>query len=96
MSVLFIAFALIVRFGAFQVTVSPDHIVHAEYQDIFRVTTVLTLTALGMGKITSYIVQYSKGKESARKIFGILYGETSDIVINNLTLVSVLMKILNS
>lgn len=96
-SISLITFAIIVRFGAFQVTVSPDHIVHAEYQDIFRVSATLLLTALGMGKVTSFIVRYSKGKESAMRIFGILRREsqTKDCVTSSITLVSIMIENFN-
>ena len=92
-SLTLITFALIVRFGAFQVTVPPDHTVHAEYQDIFRVSATLLLTAIGLGKVTSYIVRYSKGKESAIRIFGILQREslTKDCANSSIKLVSIMI-----
>lgn len=71
-SIIYISFAITLRYGAFQVTVPTDHIVYAEYQNIFRVTTTLVLTAIGIGRIIAYIVRYSQAKASAMKVFSIL------------------------
>ena len=65
-------YAIVFRFGAFQVTQDPGHIAHAEFEDIFRVFTALVFGALSIGQAGAFAPNYAKAKISANRIFALL------------------------
>ena len=71
-SILFFMYAVVFRFGAYQVTRSPDHIAFAAYEDIFRVFTALVFGALTLGQAGAFAPNYAKAKVSANRIFSLL------------------------
>lgn len=60
------------RFGAFQVTLSEDHILYASFADIFRIFAALIFASVNIGLSTSLAPDYAKAKKSARRIFSLL------------------------
>jgi hypothetical protein len=40
-----------------------------QFQNVFRVFSVITFAALTIGRTASIVPNYSKGKESAKRIF---------------------------
>ena len=71
-SIVFFLYAIVFRFGAFQVTRDPDHIAYLEFQDIFRVFIALVFGALTVGQAGAFAPNYAKAKISANRIFALL------------------------
>ena len=60
-------------FGAFLVTLDEDHILHVEFQDVFRVLFALVFGALAIGQASAFAPNYTKAKLSTHHIFSLLY-----------------------
>ena len=71
-SILFFMYAMVFRFGAYQVTRGRDHIAFAAYEDVFRVFTALVFGALTLGQAGAFAPNYAKAKVSANRIFALL------------------------
>ena len=64
--------AVVFRFGAFQVTLDPDHFAFVEFYDVFRVFTALVFGAFFVGQAGAFAPNYAKAKTSANRIFALL------------------------
>ena len=71
-SIIFFLYAIVFRFGAFQVTREPGHVAHLEFQDLFRVFLALVFGALTVGQAGAFAPNYAKAKVSANRIFALL------------------------
>ena len=60
------------RFGAFLVTLDEGHILHVEFQDVFRVLFALVFGALAVGQASAFAPNYTKAKLSTYRIFSLL------------------------
>ena len=65
-------YAVIYRFGAFQVTRDSDDIAHASFEDVFRVIIALIFGAFSVGQASAFAPNYAKAKLSANRIFALL------------------------
>ena len=65
-------FAIVFRFGAFQVTLDPGHFAFLEFQNVFRVFTALVFGAVTVGQAGAYAPDYPAAKISANRIFALL------------------------
>lgn len=60
------------RFGAFQVTLDPDSILHTEFQNVYRVFAALVFGALAIGAAGSFAPDYTKAKLAAQRVFALI------------------------
>ena len=65
-------YAVIYRFGAFQVTRDTDNIAYESFEDVFRVIIALIFGAFSIGQASAYAPNYAKAKLSANRIFSLL------------------------
>ena len=65
-------FAIVFRFGAYQVTLDPGNIAFLEFQNVFRVFTALVFGAVTVGQAGAYAPDYPAAKLSANRIFALL------------------------
>ena len=71
-SIQFFMHAVVFRFGAFQVTQSPDHFAFIEFYDVFRVFIAVVFGAFTIGQAGAFAPNYAKAKVSANRIFALL------------------------
>ena len=65
-------YALVFRFGAFQVTRDRGDIASASFEDVFRVFTAMIFGAIGVGQAGAFAPDYAKARLSANRIFALL------------------------
>ena len=71
-SIIYLMYAVVFRFGAFQVTRDAGNIAHVSFQDVFRVFIALIFGAVGVGQAGAFAPDYTKARLSANRIFAIL------------------------
>ncbi len=71
-AIIFFAYIITFRFGAFIVTLDDNHILYVEFQDIYRVFAAIIFGALAIGAAGSFAPDYAKAKLAARKVFAVL------------------------
>ena len=71
-STVFLMYAIVFRFGAFQVTLPEDHVVYQPFQNIFVAFIALVFGAVGAGQAGAFAPNYAKAKLSANRIFALL------------------------
>ena len=69
---IFFGYALAFRFGAFLVTLDSDHVLHAEFQDLFRVLFAIVFGAFAVGQASTFAPDYSKARVAANRVFALL------------------------
>ena len=70
--VVYLMYAVVFRFGAFQVSQDPGNIAHAEFEAVFVAFTALVFGAVGAGQAGAFAPNYAKAKLSADRIFFLL------------------------
>ena len=70
--VIYLMYAVVFRFGAFQVTREPGTIAHANFEDVFVAFIALVFGAIGAGQAGAFAPNYAKAKLSADRIFFLL------------------------
>ena len=65
-------FAIVFRFGAFLVNLPPEHSLHVEYENVFRVFIAVIFGAFSIGQASAFAPNYAKAKLSANRIFALL------------------------
>ena len=70
--VIYLMYAVVFRFGAFQVTLDPSNVAHVEFEAIFVAFTSLIFGAVGAGQAGAFAPNYAKAKLSANRIFFLL------------------------
>lgn len=70
-AITFIMFAIVFRFGAFQI-VSDNPIIHEEFQDVFRTFSALIFGAVSLAHASSFAPNYTRARVSANRIFSLL------------------------
>ncbi|MCG8623978.1 MAG: hypothetical protein MJE68_18560 [Proteobacteria bacterium] len=70
--VIYLMYAVVFRFGAFQVTRDPGNIAHANFEDVFVAFIALVFGAIGAGQAGAFAPNYAKAKLSADRIFFLL------------------------
>ena len=68
----YFGYVIAFRFGAFLVTLDEGHILHVEFQDVFRVLFALVFGALAVGQASAFAPIYTKAKLSTYRIFSLL------------------------
>ncbi len=71
-AIVYFMYAVVFRFGAFLVIQNPGSVLHADYQDIFRVFIAIIFGAVAVGQASAFAPNYGKAKLSANRIFAIL------------------------
>ena len=71
-AIIFFAYIITFRFGAFLVTLDEDHVLYAEYQDIYRVFAAVIFGALAIGAAGSFAPDFVKAKLAAKRVFVLL------------------------
>lgn len=71
-AVIFIMYAVVFRFGGFQVTVSDSNVASAPFSNIFVVFFALVFGAAGAGQAGAFAPNYAKAKLSSSRIFHLL------------------------
>ncbi len=71
-STIYLLYAVIFRFGAYQVIQDYDHIAYTDFDDIFIVFTALVFGAISAGETGAFAPNYAKAKLSANRIFFLL------------------------
>ena len=69
---IYFGYVIAFRFGAFLVTLDEGHILHVEFQDVFRVLFALVFGALAVGQASAFAPNYTKAKLSTYRIFSLL------------------------
>ena len=65
-------YAVVFRFGAFQVTQEPGSIAHVSFESVFVAFMALVFGAVGAGQAGAFAPNYAKAKLSANRIFFLL------------------------
>ena len=65
-------YAVVFRFGAYQILLPEDHIAHARFDQIIVVFFALVFGAAGAGQAGAFAPNYAKAKLSASRIFHLL------------------------
>ena len=71
-AILFIGYVSMFKFGAFLVSLPPDHIFHSPFNDIFVVFLALVFGAMTAGQAGAFAPNYAKARLSANWIFALL------------------------
>ena len=64
-SIIFFAYIITFRFGAFLVTVDSDSILFTEFENVYRVFAAIIFGALAIGAATAFAPDYSQAKLAA-------------------------------
>lgn len=75
-SMIFFAYIIAFRFGAFQVTLDPDHVLYTDFQNVYRVFGAIIFGALAIGATTAFAPNYSQAKQAAGRVFAIIDRES--------------------
>ena len=70
--VIYLMYAVVFRFGAFQVTREPGSVAHADFETVFVAFIALVFGAIGAGQAGAFAPNYAKAKLSADRIFFLL------------------------
>ncbi len=65
-------YAVVFRFGAFQIVLPETSIANADFNEIVVVFIALVFGAAGSGQASSYVPNYAKAKLAAARIFHLL------------------------
>lgn len=71
-AVIFLMYALVFRFGAYQILLPESHVASATFDEIIVVFFALVFGAAGAGQAGAFAPNYSKAKLSASRIFHLL------------------------
>ena len=71
-SVIYLMYAVVFRFGAYQVTLDPSNIAWVDFRAIFVAFMSLIFGAVGAGQAGAFAPNYTKAKLSANRIFFLL------------------------
>ena len=71
-ALIYFMYAVVFRFGAFLVIQDPDSVIHASFNNVFRVFMAVVFGAFSVGQASAFAPNYSKAKLSANRIFAIL------------------------
>ena len=71
-AVIYVGYMIAFRFGAFLVSLPPDHLLHESFSDVFIVLFALIFGAFAVGQASAFAPDYSKAKLSANRIFAML------------------------
>ena len=69
---IYFGYVIAFRFGAFLVPLDEGHILHVEFQDVFRVLFALVFGALAVEQASTFAPNYTKAKLSTYRIFSLL------------------------
>ena len=70
--IIYLMYAVVYRFGAFQVTRDPSNIAHVEFKAIFVALTSFIFGAVSAGQAGAFAPNYARAKLSANRIFFLL------------------------
>ena len=70
--VIFLMYAVVFRFGAFQITLPDNNIASTSFDNIFVVFFALVFGAAGAGQAGAFAPNYAKAKLSANRIFHLI------------------------
>ena len=70
--VIYLMYAAVFRFGAFQVTQEPGSVAHVSFEAVFVAFMALIFGAVGAGQAGAFAPNYAKAKLSANRIFFLL------------------------
>ncbi len=65
-------YAVVFRFGAFQVTLPTDNVAYFTFENVFISFSALIFGAAGAGQAAAFAPNYTKAKISANRIFFLL------------------------
>ena len=65
-------YGVVFRYGAFQVTRPPSHVIHGTFNDVFRVFFAIVFGALSVGQASTFAPDYAKARLSANRIFALI------------------------
>ena len=71
-SFIFFLYAVVFRFGAFQIIQDPGSVAHADFQSIFRVFMAIVFGSVSIGQAGAFAPDYAKAKISVNRIFALL------------------------
>ena len=71
-SYIYFGYVVAFRFGAFLIALDEDHILHIEFQNVFRVLFATVFGTLAVGQASAYAPNYTKSKLSTYRIFSLL------------------------
>ncbi len=71
-AIIFFAYIITFRFGAFLITLDDSHVLYVEFQDVYRVFAAIIFGALAIGAAGSFAPDYTKAKLAAKQVFAIL------------------------
>ena len=69
---IFFGYVIAFRFGAYIVSLDSDHVLHTEFQNVFRVLFALVFGALAVGQASAFTPNLAKAKISTNRIFSLL------------------------
>ena len=93
-------YALVFRFGAFQILQPESNVAHATFDQIIVVFFALVFGAAGAGQAGAFAPNYSKARLSASRIFNLLdrmpeidsYSEDGEKLVSSEGLPALLVK----
>lgn len=65
-------YAVVFRFGAYQVALPTTHIAYSSFDNVFVAFTALIFGAAGAGQAAAFAPNYAKAKLSANRVFFLL------------------------
>ena len=68
----FFAYIITFRFGAFQVTLPTDNVASAMFQDIYRAFAAIIFVSIGIGAVGAFIPDSSKANAAVDKVFTVI------------------------
>lgn len=71
-SAILFAYIIAFRFGAFQVTLDPDHVLYTDFENVYRVFGAIIFGSLAIGAATAFAPNYSQAKQAAARVFAII------------------------
>ena len=69
---IFFGYVIAFRFGAFIVSLDNDHVLHTEFQNVFRVLFALIFGAVAVGQASAFAPNVAKATVSTNRIFSLL------------------------
>jgi ABC-type multidrug transport system fused ATPase/permease subunit len=69
---IFFGYAITFRFGAFLVTLPPDHILFTPFQNMFVVLFAIIFGAFAIGQASAFTPDYTKARVACKRIFALL------------------------
>ena len=69
---IFFAYIVAFRFGAFLVTLDEGHILYAEFEDVYRVFAAIIFGSIAIGASAAFAPDYVKAKQAAKEVFALM------------------------